>query len=250
MPYSRKAEENAPSRKYFMAASWAARRRVSPASTYRLSDRISRAMNTTSRSEAAASRTMPSRANSSSGYTSGGLSSGSPRPPARPVGGPPPPPPRGATRGAPGPPRDVALGDHQGGQDAGGQQRRPGVAGDAVQRHRALEGDPLQVPVPGGEGAGDDQAGQGQAGQQAPPGPRPEGHHQQQHDPGHEQGQLGGDGTPVDLRHGQGLGVGLGQRVHDGSSGVRDSRPGSARRHAGPRARPGPAPAGGTGRGR
>jgi hypothetical protein len=78
MPYSRKAEENAPSRKYFMAASWAARRRVSPASTYRLSDRISRAMNTTSRSEAAASSTIPSRANTSSGYTSGGLSSGSP----------------------------------------------------------------------------------------------------------------------------------------------------------------------------
>ena len=37
-----------------MAASWAARRRVWPARMYRLSDRISRAMNTTSRSEAAA----------------------------------------------------------------------------------------------------------------------------------------------------------------------------------------------------
>src|SRR4029450_4517632 len=49
----------------------------------------------------------------------------------------------------------VALGDHQGGQDAGGQQHRPGVAGDAVQRHRALEGDPLQVPVPGGGGGGE-----------------------------------------------------------------------------------------------
>ncbi len=49
---------------------------VWPASTYRLSDRISRAMNTTSRSEAAASSTMPSRANSSSRNTSGGLSSG------------------------------------------------------------------------------------------------------------------------------------------------------------------------------
>jgi hypothetical protein len=61
-----------------MAASWAASRRVWPASTYRLSDRISRAMNTTSRSEAAASSTIPSRANSSSGYTSGGSSSGSP----------------------------------------------------------------------------------------------------------------------------------------------------------------------------
>ena len=77
MPYSRNAEENAPSRKYFMAASWAAWRRVWPASTYRLSERISRAMNTTSRSEAAARSTIPSRANSSSGNTSGGLSSAS-----------------------------------------------------------------------------------------------------------------------------------------------------------------------------
>src|SRR6266511_958301 len=74
MPYNRKAEENAPSRKYFMAASCALERRVAPAMMYSDSDRISRAMNTTSRSEAAASRTMPVRANSSSGNTSGGAS--------------------------------------------------------------------------------------------------------------------------------------------------------------------------------
>ncbi len=55
-----------------MAASCALERRVAPAMMYSDSDRISRAMNTTSRSEAAASSTMPVSANSSSGNTSGG----------------------------------------------------------------------------------------------------------------------------------------------------------------------------------
>src|SRR6266540_2843561 len=182
MPYNRKAEENAPSRKYFMAASCALERRVAPAMMYSDSDRISRAMNTTSRSEAAASSTMPVSANSSSGNTSGGA-----WPSACP------------SSEFPGPLR----GGHQRREGAHGEQDDARVAGDAVQRDGAVEGDGAQVPVPPHQGGRDRQPHQRQGRERAAAGVRPERHDHEQDDPGAGQGQLRRDRAPGDLRRRQ-----------------------------------------------
>ena len=66
-PYRKNADENAPSRKYFIAASFARRAPVMPVRTYSESERISSARNITIRSAAAAISVMPAVANSSSG---------------------------------------------------------------------------------------------------------------------------------------------------------------------------------------
>src|SRR3970040_2381357 len=65
-PYRKKAEENAPSRKYFIDPSTEARRAENPVRTYSDSDRISSARNTRMRSAAAAISVMPAVANSTS----------------------------------------------------------------------------------------------------------------------------------------------------------------------------------------
>ena len=72
MPYRKKPEENAPSRKYFSAASWLSsrRRRASPHSRYSGSDSTSSATNIVSRSLDAGNSIMPPTANSISGKTS------------------------------------------------------------------------------------------------------------------------------------------------------------------------------------
>ena len=69
MPNRKKAEENAPSRKYFMAASCDSRRRrlASPHSRYSGSDSVSSATNIVSRSFEAGKSSMPPTANSVSG---------------------------------------------------------------------------------------------------------------------------------------------------------------------------------------
>src|SRR4051812_653972 len=59
MPYRKNAEENAPSRKYFIAPSVAVNRNENPVRTYSDSDRISSARNTTMRLLAAAMSVMP-----------------------------------------------------------------------------------------------------------------------------------------------------------------------------------------------
>ena len=66
-PNRKNAEENAPSRKYFMAASLDVRRPVIPVKTYRDSDRISRDRNTRMRSAAAVINVIPAVANRTSG---------------------------------------------------------------------------------------------------------------------------------------------------------------------------------------
>ncbi len=72
MPNSKNAEENAPSRKYFIAASCeiSRRRRARPHSRYSGSEKTSSATNSTSRSLAEANSIMPPTANSVSGKTS------------------------------------------------------------------------------------------------------------------------------------------------------------------------------------
>ena len=72
MPNSRNAEENAPSRKYFIAASCeiSRRRRARPQSRYSGSEKTSSATNSISRSFAEANSIMPPTANSVSGKTS------------------------------------------------------------------------------------------------------------------------------------------------------------------------------------
>src|SRR5579859_1375875 len=69
MPNRKKAEENAPSRKYFMAASdeSSRRRRARPHSRYSGSDSTSSATNMVSRSLAAGNSNMPPTANMVSG---------------------------------------------------------------------------------------------------------------------------------------------------------------------------------------
>ena len=69
MPNRKKAEENAPSRKYFIAASCDSRRRrrARPHSRYSGSDSVSSAMNMVSRSLAAGNSSMPPMANRVSG---------------------------------------------------------------------------------------------------------------------------------------------------------------------------------------
>src|SRR5712691_11252 len=69
MPNRKNAEENAPSRKYFIAASWESRRRrrAMPHSKYSGSDSTSSATNMVSRSLDAANSSMPPIANSVSG---------------------------------------------------------------------------------------------------------------------------------------------------------------------------------------
>ena len=68
-PKMKKAEENAPSRKYFMAASWESsrRRRASPHSRYSGNESTSSATNIVSRSLAAGNSSMPPTANRVSG---------------------------------------------------------------------------------------------------------------------------------------------------------------------------------------
>ena len=68
-PNRKNAEENEPSRKYFIAASCDSRRRrrASPHSRYSGSDSVSRATNIVSRSLAAGKSSMPPTANSVSG---------------------------------------------------------------------------------------------------------------------------------------------------------------------------------------
>src|ERR687896_1080923 len=64
IPYRKKAEENAPRRKYLRLASWEeSRRHENPARTYSDRDRTSSARNTTMRSAAAARRVIPLVAN-------------------------------------------------------------------------------------------------------------------------------------------------------------------------------------------
>ena len=69
MPNRKIAEENAPSRKYFIAASCDSRRRrrASPQSRYSGSDSTSRATNIVSRSLAAGNSSMPPMAKRVSG---------------------------------------------------------------------------------------------------------------------------------------------------------------------------------------
>ena len=72
IPNRKKADENAPSRKYFRPASWLSRRRrrAIALSRYSGSDMTSRATNIVSRSLAARKTIMPPRENSASGNTS------------------------------------------------------------------------------------------------------------------------------------------------------------------------------------
>ena len=71
-PNRKNADEKAPSRKYFIAASWESRRRrrARPHSRYSGSDRTSSATNIVSRSFAAGNSSIPATANMVSGYTS------------------------------------------------------------------------------------------------------------------------------------------------------------------------------------
>ena len=67
IPNRKKAEENEPSRKYFIAPSTDPSRVEKPVSTYRDSDRISSARNAMIRSAETANSVIPAVANSSSG---------------------------------------------------------------------------------------------------------------------------------------------------------------------------------------
>src|SRR5262245_28386428 len=67
IPNRKKAEENAPSRKYFIAPSIEPRRFEKPVSTYRDSERISSARNAVTRSAETANSVIPDAANSMSG---------------------------------------------------------------------------------------------------------------------------------------------------------------------------------------
>ena len=67
IPNRKNAEENAPSRKYFIAPSTDPSRVEKPVSTYRDSDRISSARNAMIRSAETANSVIPAVANSSSG---------------------------------------------------------------------------------------------------------------------------------------------------------------------------------------
>ena len=71
-PNRKNAEENAPSRKYFIAASCESslRRLAMPQSRYSGSESTSSATNMVSRSFDAGNSSMPPMANSASGYTS------------------------------------------------------------------------------------------------------------------------------------------------------------------------------------